>query len=192
MKRIKIKFAAAPLILAVSLMISGCAGNQNETNENPPVQEMEVTGEMTDAGQITALCPDGWSSIGYPDLDAVDSNTFLGSGLRFVKGGSSKKDILTNPYIDIRYYNSEDDVPDIDENQWYNDVAPTGEMVFGSNTWEGYTATSMGKSFVYLETKGDGPKFTAYLYTQDGTENAVSTNSLDVQAILGSVAVSGQ
>lgn len=188
MSRKNIKFAAVSLILAMAFVINGCG--ENEQEEISSVQETEVTGEMIDAGQITALCPDGWSSIGYPDLEAADPEAVLTSGLRFVKGGSSQKDILENPYIDIRYYRSKDDVPDIDENEWYSDVAPIEDIELGENTWQGYTAVSMGKSFIYLETKDDDRKFTVYLYTQDGTENAESFNSSAVQAILRSVSLS--
>ena len=192
MKRNGFKYTITAAILAAAFAFSGCQGAQTQSQESSDTVTDSVMGQTVDAGEVSALCPYGWTSIGYPDTEAEDSETLLTTGLRFVKDGTVQKDILTNVYIDIRYYQSQEEIPVIDADKWYDNVADIGTMTLGTNTWEGYSASSMGKNFVYLQTKGDGPYFTVYLYTQDSTDSAVSVNSSEVQAILKSVAVSSR
>ena len=191
MKRVRIKkFAFLPVLFA-ALLLAACTGGEQET-ETLSTVENQIHGIIVDAGEVNALCPDGWNSVGMPDLSAADPDAMLTDALRFVKGGSAQEDLLKDAFIEIRYYKSEDSVPEIEPQKWYDNIADTGEISTGNYTWSGYSGLSMGVPFVYLQTKTDSAVFTATLYSQEGTAYPASVNDADVQAILYSIGISGK
>lgn len=183
MKKNKTKWWIAVLAGAM-LALTACGG---ETQSESSVVQETVEGTTENAGEIQALCPSGWTSLGNQDLTAAEADTLRTDSLRFVKGGSVQDDVLTNATIEITVYASKDEIPETDASALYDSVAETGEITTGTHVWSGYSASSMGKPFVYLECESQDAAFSAYLWTQEGSENAAALTDTDVQAILASV-----
>ena len=177
---------AAAVILSLSAF-SACG--QETPTQTTSASENQIKGTITDAGKISALCPDGWQSVGLPDLSAESPDTPAADGLRFVKGGT---DLNHNAFVELRYYSSEKEIPETDASKWYDNVTGTGNVNTGSFTWSGYSGQSMGVPFVYLETVTENAAFTAYLYTQENGAHTASLYDADVQAILASVQKSSE
>ena len=185
----RIRMLCAAVLLVLSLAAAGCGGTEEPT-ESVSSSENQIHGTVEDAGQINALCPDGWISVGVPDLETTESGVMRTNALRFVKG--SADDLENSAFIDLCYYSSTNEISELEPEKWYDNVTGTGNIVTGDYTWNGYTALSLGAPFVYLETETPNAAFTASIYTQDGKLFSASINDADVQAILSSVKVSAK
>ena len=184
-----IKAGCLALLLLVSLLICSCGGTQ-DSSQTSSTSENQIHGTITDAGTISALCPDGWTSVGVPDLEAEEADTLRTDALRFVKGGS--QNLLNDAFIELCRYSSEKEMPEMEPSKWYDNVSDTGDLVTGSHTWNGFTALSMGKPFVWLKTQAPSAVYVAMLYTGEGNPNAASLFDADVQAVLSSVKEGGK
>lgn len=175
------------LILTAALSFAACGKNQEAASSVSSASTIE--GKEIDAGEVAALCPTGWKSVGVEDLEASDSESIRSDALRFVKDGSSSEDIYNNAYIEITYYKDSSSFKSVDAQEWYENVNELEKKNYGTLTWEGYSAVSMGKSFVYLETQKDKAYITATLWTQEGNEVSASLDDADAQAILASITI---
>ena len=187
-KRRKLFWGSA-VVLIMALMLLGCGGEQT-LEEGAAASEDEVKGTISDTGVIKALCPDGWKSFSVPDLKAAGPDVVSKNALRFVKNGKEKEDLLTNAFIEIEYYSSENDIKEIEAEKWYDNLVKIDSLVTGEHEWKGYSGITMGTSFVYLETQNSGDAYTIMLFTHDGSENSVSLYDAEVQAILKSIELS--
>ncbi len=172
-------------LAAFTIFASACGGSSGESSTSS--QAVQIQGETIDTGTISALCPDGWLNADIYDLEASDAETIREDSVRFIKNGSSEEDFLTNAYIEIRYYSSKDSIEDFDANEVFDNAEKMDNITTGSITWSGYSASSMGRSLVYLKTEEDNAAFTACLYMGDGTDNTAALSDADVQGILASV-----
>ncbi len=172
-------------LTAFTVFASACGSSSGESSTSS--QAVQIQGETIDTGTISALCPDGWLNADVYDLEASDAETIREDSVRFIKNGSSEEDFLTNAYIEIRYYSSKDSIEDFDENEVFDNAEKLDNITTGSITWSGYSASSMGRSLVYLKTEEDNAAFTACLYMGDGTDNTAALSDADVQGILASV-----
>ena len=191
MKRMRNRKPVILPVLLAALFLTACGGSEPAT-ETVSSTENQIHGMIIDAGEVSALCPDGWNSVGVPDLTAENPETMETDALRFVKGGSTQDDVLTNAFVEMHFYKSEKDVPETEPQKLYDNVTDTGEINTGKHSWSGYSGSSLGKPFVFLQTSGDSGVFTAVLYTQEGSANAAAINDADVQAILNSIEISGK
>ena len=180
---------AAAFVLAAALVLAACGSQEGQT-ETTSGSENQIHGKVVDAGEISALCPDGWTSVGLPDLEAEDGREMRKDGLRFVKGTGSDTD--NSAFIELIIYRSENEIPETDPSKWYDNVNNTGNIVTGDYTWNGFSALSLGEPMVYLKTAANDCAFTATLYTQEGNPLAASVQDSDVQAILSSVKASSK
>lgn len=172
-------------LAALAVFTAACGGAADEGNTSS--QAEQIQGETIDTGTIIALCPDGWLNADVYDLEASDAETTRVDTLRFIKNGSTAEDFLTNAYIEIRYYSSESSIEDFDADNVFDNVQKLDNITTGSTVWSGYSASSMGRSLVYLKTEQKNAAFTACLYMGDGTDNTAALSDADVQGILASV-----
>lgn len=172
-------------LAALAVFTAACGGAADEGNTS--LQAEQIQGETIDTGTIIALCPDGWLNADVYDLEASDAETTRVDTLRFIKNGSTAEDFLTNAYIEIRYYSSESSIEDFDADNVFDNVQKLDNITTGSMVWSGYSASSMGRSLVYLKTEQKNAAFTACLYMGDGTDNTAALSDADVQGILASV-----
>lgn len=219
MKSSLVKKSAVIILTASTVLFAGCGGNDSQTVETSSYA-INVSGEIIDAGEVSALCPDGWSRLeedsGASDESSVSSSAESASEetsaslssvassssaetssseeasqssneLTFIKGGSTEDDLLTNAYINIACYGSDQTIMQIEPTEWYDNVSNLEDFTTGSYTWSGYSAQSLGVPFVYVTTKSGAYTLEVYLYTQEGTENAAAITDTDVLAILQSI-----
>ncbi len=172
-------------LVALAVFTAACGGAADEGSTSS--QAEQIQGETIDTGTIIALCPDGWLNADVYDLEASDAETTRVDTLRFIKNGSTAEDFLTNAYIEIRYYSSESSIEDFDADNVFDNVQKLDNITTGSIVWSGYSASSMGRSLVYLKTEQKNAAFTACLYMSDGTDNTAALSDADVQGILASV-----
>ncbi len=176
----------AALCLSMALA-SGCGQSDTAGASAEDSSAANANVEAADAGTVSAICPDGWTSVGVSDASSDDADATTQNELRFVKGGSSEEDILTNAYIDIIYYGTGSEIMQIEPSEWYDEVVDIEAFTTGSYTWEGYSAQSFGVPFVYVSCETDGNTLEVYLYTREGTENAAAITDADVLSILESI-----
>jgi hypothetical protein len=150
---------------------------------NKPVSD--ITGERISAGNVSALCPDGWKSYPVWDLWAEEANTVDKDKLKFNKGAVSEDDQHFTPSMEIRYYglNSTFFRPDKDRFDDPEDLAP---MKIGGRTWEGIAGLSWGNRQALIWTEdGDDEYLIAILLEYDGKK--ITLQDADVQAIIASI-----
>ena len=173
-------------LFALSLPVAGCADSAEQGN-NAGNNTANISGEAVNAGTVTAVCPDGWTSVGAPDITSDDPAAQAANELRFVKGGSSEADLLTNAYLDIICHGPNSNIMQTDPSEWYDNVAEISGFTTGNYTWAGYSAQSLGVPFVYVSSELNGYTLEVYLYTREGTENAAAITDADVLAVLESI-----
>ena len=189
-KKILNKTMAVILAFGIAVGLGGCRdiSQSSEINETS-VDKSTVTikGKEIEAGNVSAICPDGWKSVGVPDYSASDADTLSTDKLRFINGGSSAEDATSYPTIEISCYNA--DYEEEDPENVYGSVTEIESFSTGNYTWEGYTGTSLGVSFTHLSTTDGSHKYIVMLYELsnigNGEDAAVSDS--DVQGILASI-----
>ncbi len=145
----------------------------------------DITGERISAGNVSALCPDGWKSYPVWDLWAEKENTPDKDKLKFNKGAVSEDDQHFTPSIEIRYYGVDATFfrPDKDRFEDPEDLAP---MKIGERTWEGIAGLSWGNKQALIWTEdGDDEFLIAILLEYDGKK--ITLQDADVQAIIASI-----
>ncbi len=184
----KNKVLRSLILIGACVVASSFAGcSKDEEIVNATTEIGDIKGESVDAGVVSALCPDGWMSVSVLDADASQPDTYADNQLCFIKGGSSKNDYQTNAYIDIVYYDADQEIMQIEPKEWYDDVETLSSFTTGSYTWSGYSAKSLGVPFVYVYAKDDTYTIEAWLYPRSDSENSASITDTDVLAILQSI-----
>ncbi len=167
------------LLLALALCTVALAGCGKETPKTPE----EVKGEVYDAGNVSALVPDGWKAFPVSDMFDDYDGDYDPTAMQICKGGKTELDLFSKPYIQINYYpnNTMSIYKD-----WYDEAVDIEPMQLGNYTWNGFTATSLGDPIAILWPESDDVQIqvTFSLGTDDGT---ITLNDADVQAILMSI-----
>ncbi|MBE6985129.1 MAG: hypothetical protein E7434_05915 [Ruminococcaceae bacterium] len=185
------KFLALILALTMVFALVACGEKEPEATDTPATDApadnggaADISGETYNAGNFTALVPDGWMAIPVTDMWS-DDGAADPDALQIIKDGASEFDILTKAYIQFDYYAPETDLM-IPSSEWYDEAADLDPIVAGSYTWNGFTAVSGGNTMITLWTgEAGGPQFQATLWCNG--ENVISASDADVLAILASV-----
>lgn len=144
------------------------------------------TGDVYDAGKVSAIVPDGWKAFGMTDLYADDATTMDETKIRIAKGAETEMDLYSKPFIEIDYY-----TPDIDmmtpEKDFYDNAKDIKAVKIGDRTWNGITGTSLDAPLTVLWTgKAGADQFQVTLWTEmDGSK--ISLDDADVQSIIESI-----
>lgn len=188
MKRI----IAFMLVLVMVLSLVAC-GNKDDNNANKDNKETpaanddpkEITGETYNAGNFSALVPEGWMEIAVTDLWSDEPNAVDPDKLQIIKNGTSEFDILTKAYVQIDFYGPETDMM-TPSSEWYEEATELEPIVAGGITWNGFSAVSGGNPMTVLYTgEAGGPQYQATLWCNG--EHTISVTDADVLAILASV-----
>ena len=92
------------VVLLIAALLAGCSGGKTPAPATPD----EVKGETFDAGQVSALVPEGWKAFPSPDLfDEYDGDNDP-TALSIYKGAQNDFDQLTKPGITITTYKTEE------------------------------------------------------------------------------------
>ena len=183
------KILALILALAMLFTLAACGGEEEETTAKADGGKndggkTEITGETYNAGNFSALVPNGWMAIPvtemWSDDGAVDPDA-----LQIIKDGTSEYDILTKAYIQFNYYAPETDLM-VPSSEWYDGAEDLDPIVAGEYTWNGFTAVSGGNTMITLWTGEAGAvQYQATLWCNG--DNVISVTDADVLAILASV-----
>ncbi len=180
MSKIK-KITAAVLAGMIVLSLAGCSKSTSDYTS-----KAVISGKVIDAGKISAVCPNGWLSVGVSDYNSADSESISSSKLCFIKDGVSAESRLTNAFIEIKLSGS-DDSEKYDKNALYDDIADIPSFSSGRYEWQGYTGTSLGVPFAYLTATDGSSTYVAMLYMNTGGEVTASLYDNDVIGILDSI-----
>lgn len=174
------------LLLALTMALCFVACGDDEETAGGGGSDKEITGEVYDAGNVSALVPDGWKAFPVSDMWSEEEGAMDPYQLNIIKGGQSDLDMLSKPYIQIVGY--EPDSMGVPSKDFYDAAEDVDPITTGGLTWEGFRATGMlDSSFIILwTTNADGYQFQVTVY--DKTDNGnISLTDADVQAILGSI-----
>ena len=187
MKKKLLKGVVILFSISAALGVAGCSSEKVQI-DSEEIDIGNVAGESVETEEISAVCPEGWTSIAVQDATAEEPDTEATNELRFVKGGSDQEALLTNPYINIVYYGPDQEIMQVDPNEWYDNVENLQSFTTGEYEWNGYSGTSLGVPFVYLYSETDSYTLKVWLYTREGSELSASITDADVLAILKSIA----
>ena len=174
------------LIMISMFVFAGC-GNKEAgspvTGVNTP---KEVTGEIIDAGRVSALCPDGWRNFGVPDLFSDDKDAIETNKLLFRKGSKDESD-YSKPGISISYYGENETFYKLNKTD-FEEPKDLGPIELGGRTWEGFTASDSGQQYVWLwsGTSDSNEEFLVNFMNEYAGEK-ISIDDADLQAIISSI-----
>lgn len=173
------------------IKIAGQAADEPEepTDEpaDTPADTAEVAGEMFNAGNFSALVPEGWKAFPVEDLFADEEGAISPNSLSICKGGETDWDLFSKPYLDIDYYGESSELwpPTKD---WYDDAKDIESFTAGNFTWEGFTATSYEQPMIILWGINGDDEYQVTIWLNEGT---ISHTDADVLAILASLTIGG-
>lgn len=180
------KLIALLLALTMVFCFAACGGEGGENGGQKNETPAEIKGETADAGNFTALVPEGWKSFPVSDMWSDDGANDPDQ-LNIVKGGESEFDLLTKPYIQVVHYGPESTMM-TPSKDFYDDAADVASITTGSLTWQGFSAVGLLDSSMIIlwtgEAEGHQYQVTVFDKTDDGQ---IALSDADVQAILGSL-----
>lgn len=180
------------LVMAFSLVACGEKEENNDDVEETKAVDVDnggndaaITGETYNAGNFTALVPEGWLAVPVSDMWSDDADATDPNKVQIIKDGTSEFDIFSKAYIQIDYYGPETDMM-APSSEWYDEAADLDPVVAGDYTWTGFSAVSGGNPMTVLCTgEAGGPQYQATIWGNG--ENTVAVTDADVLAILASV-----
>ncbi|MBR4080086.1 MAG: hypothetical protein IKK29_07725 [Christensenellaceae bacterium] len=152
----------------------------------PEAAEPAVTGEMFNAGNVSAVVPDGWKAFPVADIFAEEDDAVDPNAIQIGKGAESDWDLYSVPYLDIDYYGPSSELwpPTKD---WYDDAEDIAPFKAGKYNWEGFSATSFGQPLTIVWAIDGDDEYQVNIWTGADANNAITVMDADVQAILASL-----
>lgn len=184
MKRIIAMLMA--MVLCMS-MLAACGGSEKDaaSNDGEAAQE-EVKGEVFDAGNVSALVPEGWAAFPVSDMWSDEEGAMDPNQMSICKDAESEWDLFSKPYVSIIYYGADTDLYEPDST-WYDEAKDIEDIKLSNLTWKGFTAVSLDMPMAILwADDGAGNEYQATIYLKT-SEAEISLDDADVLAILESV-----
>ncbi|MBQ3552592.1 MAG: hypothetical protein IJA35_05530 [Clostridia bacterium] len=178
-------FALMLAMVMCFAIFAGCDPAEPGGNEiqNPE----DITGEVYDAGNVSALVPDGWKAFPVMDVFSDEEGATDPDALQICKGAETEWDILIKPYVQINHYGP--DTTNITPSKdWYDDAEDIDPITTGSYTWNGFTGTSLDAPLAILWTEDGDHKYQITILLGTG-DDAITLSDADVLAILASIDV---
>ncbi len=171
------------LLIALSFAACGNSGNGGQ----PAAEPAEVKGETYDAGNVSALVPEGWKAFGIADIWAEEEGALDPNSVQIAKGATEDYELYSKPSVLINYYDAETDMMVIDK-ELYDEGKDLEPQEIGGRTWNGFTAKSLDTPMTVLWTGEAGSdQFQVTVWTDMG-DGTITLEDADVQAIIASVA----
>lgn len=184
------KLLAILLALVMVLSFAACGEDTDATQPNGNGGETEgskeISGETFNAGNFTALIPEGWKAFPVSDIWSDDPDATDPDALQICKGGETDWDLFTKPYVKIDYYGPETDMM-TPSSEWYEDVVELEAFTAGALTWNGFTATSSDMPMATLWAEDGDHQYQVIVWMEPTEGNAIAYTDADVQAILASL-----
>ena len=202
----KIKHLAM-LVLAIVLVLSMSAcgekpatdptdsnsvEDQLPENQDPDVPALPavpfdaVPGETIDAGDVRAVCPEGWFNSPVVDFFAEEPGTLATDKLTFLKGTD---DSWSNtPFVSISFYGADRDAMPYEEQlDFYGEAVIMEPFMIGEAVWEGLRY-NVGDDAVEAVVSIQGVGAFNVLVRLEGDGETVTFEDADIQTILTSIA----
>jgi hypothetical protein len=167
------------LILGISLL-AGCGSKPaNQSDEPVDTGSVDIDEGRIDAGNISAVCPEGWKNI---PVEGDDKDTADPNELKFYKGVKDDGLYSFLPSVAISYDNNG---PLGADKEWLEgeDLDP---IEIGGRTWEGFTFEWSGDKCAKLITEDGGVKIAVTIWLDLGLES-ISLDDPDVREIITSI-----
>jgi len=190
------------LVLAMLMVVSlfaGCGDKKvdepaktDDTAADAPADDAAdapaVTGEVYDAGNVSAIVPEGWKAFPVMDVFAEEEDATDPDGIQIGKGAETEWDLFSQPYVLINYYGPDTTMMAPDK-EWYDEAEDIAPFTAGGYTWEGFTAKSFDLPIAMVWTDaGDGNEYQVSIWLQlEEGGDSISVTDADVQAIIASV-----
>lgn len=176
-------------LMVFTVILSACGSKDSDSPATSGKSEpAEVTGEMIHAGELSALCTNGWMNFPVPDLFADDEDAIVPNKLLFRKGAKSQDD-YGKPGISITHYGENETFYELNKDD-YADSEELDAINLGGRTWQGFTGLDSGSKYVWLwtGTSDSAEEFLInFMCEYDGVE--ISLDDADLQAIIASIAI---
>ncbi len=186
------KILALLLVMVMVASFAACSGKDGDAPAPAEAGEKEdttVKGEVYNAGNISALVPEGWKLIEGSDM--FQEYTDIGhnpNNFSMYKGATDDFSVFSCCGINIYYY---------ENSMWlskdiYDEVQDLPEQKIGNYTWQGFTAKSVGYPIAVLYTglgpdgEATGDQIQVNLTLENG-DKKISLDDPDVRAILESI-----
>ena len=189
------RIAALLLTLPIAVFMFACAkdgetksaaeDDSSTVSAKSAVPFNAVPGEKINAGNISAICPEGWFNIPKFDIFASEGTPDVNK-LVFNKGTDDNYSNL--PFISITFY-GKDNVPMSYESQmeYYDTAVALEPFMIKDQIWEGFTY-KVGENVeeAVISIVGNG-EFNV-LVRLKGEGETITLSDADVQTILSSIA----
>lgn len=169
---------AAVFSMSLLLGLVSCASEEGS-------QEITVPGDQFDAGNVSALCPEGWMAFPISDLfDEYPGNTDP-NGIRIHKGASNDMEQLSTPGIQINYYGP-GSAMSLPNREFYENPQTIEPMEIGQYSWRGFSGFNGGIPMTVLWAESGEHQFQVIITTaMEG--KTIALEDAEVQAIIQSI-----
>ena len=161
---------------------------QTKATEAEPVAAVPfdpVPGEISDAGNIRAICPEGWFSVPVRDFFSDKDDALTPDKVRLIKG--TDDDWAQVPYIVITFLGTNHRPMSLDEQkEYYDTTADLEPFMIGTDIWEGFSYAVGDSKVEAIIRKRNDPAFDVLVILQD-KEETISLTDADVQTILSTI-----
>ena len=194
MKRLLISVLA--IVMLLSMVACGNPSDQSpdqnsdvnsgsQTTATPAVPFDPVSGETIDAGNISALCPEGWFNSPVVDMFAAEAGALDTSKLLFLKGTDDSWS--NSPCASISYYGESGLALSFAEQlDFYDGAALIDPFMIGDTVWEGLSY-DLGDDVTEVIIGIQGVSAFNVLLRIKGEGQTISFADADVQTILSSI-----
>ena len=172
---------ALALAFAAALMLAGCGGGGEQGGN-----QGESAGTAKDTGVFSMTIHDGWTAYDVKDVFS-DGGIIDPTVLQIGKGTSAEADLLTYPYLQVKYYEPATTMYK-DVQGWYDNVAELEPITIGTRTWSGFNGDSAGYRWTILFSGEPGePQFQVSLTSGIQEGMTASIEDADVLEMIASI-----
>ena len=146
-----------------------------------------IKGRTLDPGNITLLCPEGWTSFSIPDYLSSEDNAKNPNGIDLRKGSEGEGYQYLMPSLEIQYYEHgfSSDEP---TNNYEGKSENWGPIELGGQIWKGFIGLDQDKAFIWTNIGGGYSQITIRLELEaEGVK--IGLGDAEVQAIIDSIKV---
>lgn len=146
-----------------------------------------IKGKIIDPGNITVLCPDGWTSFSIPDYISSEENAKNPNAVDLRKGSEGEGYEYLMPSLEIQYYEHgfSTDEP---TNKYKGKSEEWGPMELAGHKWKGYIGLDEDKAFIWTNIEGGYSQISIRLELEsEGVR--IGLGDPEVQAIIDSIKI---
>ena len=184
------KILAVFLMMVMVVSFAACSGKDSDgTQTLEPAEEPAIKGEVYNAGNVSALVPEGWMLVEGSDI--FQEYTDIGhnpNSFAMYKGATDELSVFSCCALNIYYSDGSMYI----YKDFYDDVVDLAEQKIGNYTWQGFTYTSIGYPGVCLYTgldadgKANGDQIQVSITLENG-DKKITMDDPDGRAVLESI-----